>query len=98
MVTGYIVAAVMSYLGMPLQSTVPHDIWMKDDDVRQTLLHGIARHMVDKYVDLPTEFKCPSTTSQLILVKVQSFEYAREVLSLGLLIRNFKNGRGRWRW
>ncbi len=67
-VTGYILAAVMSYLGMskfndiPSQSIVPHDVWMEDDAVRHALLRDIAEHIVDKYVDLSTEFKDPTSS------------------------------------
>ncbi len=57
-VFGYIIAAVMTYLGrssfsdMPSESIVPHDIWMEDDAVRQ---EDIAKHIVDEYMCLATD-------------------------------------------
>ena len=94
-VIGYILAAVMSYLGMsslddiPLESIVPHDIWMEDDTVRWTLLHNIAKHIVEKYVDLSTEFKDPASQPDASTGTV--LEYSREMLSLGLLLLEFKD-------
>ena len=66
-VTGYILAAVISYLGMSTfddlpssQSIVSHEVWMEDDAVRQNMLGDIAKHVVD-CVDLSTEFKDPTS-------------------------------------
>ncbi len=62
-VTAYIIVAAMAYLGMSsldamsLESVISHDVWMEDDTVRQTLLNDISRKIVDRYVDLSTEFK-----------------------------------------
>jgi L1 cell adhesion molecule like protein len=94
-VIGYILAAVMSYLGMsslddiPLESIVPHDIWMEDDTVRWTLLQNIAKHVVEKYVDLSTEFKDPAFQPDASTGTV--LEYSCEMLSLGLLLLEFKD-------
>ena len=93
--TGYILAAVISYLGMSTfddlpssQSIVLHEVWMEDDAVRQNMLGNIAKHVVD-CVDLSTEFKdptsCPGASAGTVL------EYSHEVLSLGLLFLELKD-------
>ena len=62
MVTGYIICAVMSYLGMshisdmPSDSAISHDLWMEDDSVRKSALMDIASSIVDRHIDLATEF------------------------------------------
>ncbi len=68
---------------IPSQSIVPPDVWMEDDAVRRALLRDIAEHIVDKYVDLSTEFKDP-TSSQPATCTGTVLEYSRKVLSLGL--------------
>ena len=84
----------MSYLGMtsldgvPLDTIVSHDIWMEDDAVRKTVLCDIARHIVDQYVDLSTEFKDPAAQPDDSAGTV--IDYTREVISLGLLFLEFK--------
>ena len=61
-VTGYIICAVMSYLGMshisdmPSDSAISHDLWMEDDSVRKSALMDIASSIVDRHIDLATEF------------------------------------------
>ena len=95
-VNGHILSAAMSYLGMsslhdrPLPSIVSHDIWMEDDNVRHTVLQDIAEHVVTEHVDLATIFKEPSlpTSGE---DEGTAYEYACEVLTLGLLIFNFKD-------
>ena len=85
----------MSYLGMssqhdrPLPSIVLHDIWMEDDNVRHTVLQDIAEHFVTEHVDLATIFKEPSLPTSGGN-EGTAYEYACEVLTLGLLIFNFK--------
>ena len=99
-VTGYIVAAAMAYLGMsslsdlPKESIISHDVWMEDDAVRWNILHDIAKHIVDKYIDLSTEFKAPTPKpqpGQPAKSEGEVLEYSREVLSLGLLFFEFKD-------
>lgn len=69
-VIGYILAAVMNYLGMssfddmPLSSIISHDVWLEDDAVREKILNDVSRHIVDQYVDLATEFKAPLPDSK----------------------------------
>ena len=94
-VNGHILSAAMCYLGMsslhdrPLPLIVSHDIWMEDDNVRHTVLQDIAEHVVTEHVDLATIFKEPSLpTSGGDEGTV--YEYACEMLTLGLLIFNFK--------
>ncbi len=91
-IIGYIIAAVMTYLGMSsfsAESIVPHDIWMEDDAVRQAKIKDIAKHIVNEYVCLATEFKehksKPDSSYGTVL------EYSREVLSLGILFLDFKD-------
>lgn len=87
--TGYIVVAVMKFLGMtdlhgcPLPSLVSPDLWMEDDSVRRSTLIKIASAVVDEHVDLVTEFSEQSLSSPPSTV----YDYTREVLSLGLTSR-----------
>ncbi len=61
-VTGYIVSAVLSYLDMaciddtPSDTILSPDLWMEDDSVRKSALMGVASAIVDKHIDLATEF------------------------------------------
>ena len=61
-VTGYIVSAILSYLGMscindvPSDSTLSPDLWMEDDSVRKSALMNIASAIIDKHIDLATMF------------------------------------------
>ncbi len=90
---GHILAAVMSYLGMssihdrPSPSIVSHDVWMESDDVRRLVLHSIAEHVITQHVDLATSFKDPSHSGS---DKGTAYEYTCEVLTLGLVIFDFK--------
>ena len=66
-IISYILAAVMSHLGMsalddmPLHSVVSHDLWMEDDSKRKSALAEIASSIVDKHVNLATEFYSSSS-------------------------------------
>lgn len=88
---GHIVAAALEHLGMsslnaqPDPTMVDPSIWMEDDAVRKEKLLKIASEIVDKYVDLSTEF------SQLHSVKGTVYAYACETLSLCLLLKEFKD-------
>lgn len=64
-VKAYILVAAMDYLGMsaldsqPLPTVVSPDIWMLDDATRRSVLTEISTSIVDKHVDLATEFRNP---------------------------------------
>lgn len=106
-IVGYILAAVMHYLGMssldgmPLSSIVSHELWMEDDAVRADILASISRHIVNEYVDLATEFKAPEPAAaeqdpRPSRPSTESSagsvrEHTREVMSLGLLYLDFKD-------
>ena len=93
---GYIVAAVMSYLGMssfddiPSSDIVSTDIWMEDEAVRTKALEEIASHITNKHVDLGVVFKDVSAVDSNISGTV--FDYTNEVISLGLLFLELKDG------
>ena len=61
-VTGYIISAVLSYLGMlcindvPSDSILSPDLWMEDDSVRKSALMNIVSAIIDKHIDLATMF------------------------------------------
>ena len=92
-ITGHILTAVMSCLGMsslddmPLSSVLSHDLWMQDDEVRRKILNDIALHVVNQHVDLAIVFKDPSSKE----TPGTAYDYACEVLTLGLFIMNFKD-------
>ena len=99
-VTGYILAAAMSLLGMtdldgpPLPSLVSPDLWMEDVAVRRATLADIASAIVEAHVDLKTEFSSgPAFGEEEEDEEAVSsvYDYTREVISLGLLYLNFKD-------
>ena len=59
---GHILTAALEYLGMtsldgvPDPSKIDTNIWMEDDNYRREKLLDIATKIVDKHVDLATEF------------------------------------------
>ena len=61
-VTGYIISAVLSYLGMlcindvASDSILSPDLWMEDDSVRKSALMDVASAIRDKHIDLATMF------------------------------------------
>ena len=61
-VTGYIISAILSYLGMSCINDVPSDsilspaLWMEDDSVRKSALMDVASAIIDKHIDLATMF------------------------------------------
>ena len=61
-VTGCIISAVLSYLGMSCVNDVPSDsiqspdLWMEDDSVRKSALMDVASAIIDKHIDLATMF------------------------------------------
>ena len=63
-ITGHILTAVMSCLGMSSlndMSVLSHDLWIQDDEVRREILNDIASHVVNQHVDLAIVFKDPSS-------------------------------------
>lgn len=92
-ISGYILAAVMTHLGMssitdlPDERIVSHDIWMEDDSVRYSVLMDIASHIVEEHVDLSTTYYKKTSKKQDSTV----YEYSCELLSLGLLLLDSKD-------
>lgn len=92
-VTGHILTAVMSYLGLSSlndkepESVLSHDLWMMDDEVRRKALSDVALEIVNQHVDLAAVFNDPSMKK----TPGTTYDYACEVLSLGLFILSFKD-------
>ena len=88
----HVLTAVMTYLGMssltdvPSHSSVPQEIWMEDDDCRKKILEDIATHIISEHVDLATAFLEPDSDRC-----GTAYDYACEVLTLGLFIMDFKD-------
>ena len=72
---------------IPLSSVLSHDLWMQDDEVRRKILNDIALHVVNQHVDVAIVFKDPSSKE----TPGTAYDYACEVLTLGLFIMNFKD-------
>lgn len=96
-ITGHILAAVMTYLGMsslhdsPSSSMISPSVWMEDDAVRRDILEDISTHIVEEHVDLETVFKPSKPSSSESTAKSTVYNYACEVTSLGLLFLDFKD-------
>ena len=101
-VNSHILAAVTSYLSMsslhdkPSSSIGSHDIWMEDDNTRRKILKAIAQHVVSEHVDLATMFlprdsKDKGTASSGGKNVGSAYEYASEVMTLGLFVSDFKD-------
>lgn len=92
-VTGHIVVAAMSFLGMssvddtPSQTVIPEDAWTLSDEERASLLLGVTKQIVDKYVDLAIQYDSDKSTADDTV-----YSYACETLSLGLLFLEFQDG------
>ena len=88
----HILTAVMSYLEMselsdiPSSTIVSHDIWMEEDSVWRKVLLDISNHVVSEHVSLATAFSHCSAQGE-----GTTYDYASEVLTLGLFIMNFKD-------
>lgn len=91
---GHVLAAAMEYLGMSKLDEVPDptivnsSIWMEDDAERKKTLIDVSSQIVEKYVDLSTEFLDSACVSQQ---KGTIHAYACETLSLCLLLKEFKD-------
>lgn len=92
-IISHVLTAVKKYLGMnsihdlPSPSVISHDVWMADDTERSQILADISVHIVNKYVDLSTTFYSP----QQGVENGTAYDYAREVMSLGLFYLNLKD-------
>ena len=60
---------------------------MQDDEVRRKILNDIASHVLNQHVDLVIVFKDPSSKE----TPGTAYDYACELLTLGLFIMNFKD-------
>ena len=82
----------MTYLGMnsldemPSTEFLSQDIWMSDDKERRELLTKISTDIVNNFVDLS-----PSFSSTFQKDEGTAYDYACEVLSLGLFSFDFKD-------
>lgn len=91
---GHILSATLEYLGMssldgtPNTQIVDKSIWMEDDEHRRKVLLEISMGIVNKYVDLATDF---SQLEEKDKQKGTIHTYACETLSLGLLLKEFKD-------
>ena len=90
--------------GSPPPSVIDPNFWMKEDWERSTTLAKVASAIVDKHVDLVTEFRDPDSSSasnpstdpidpiaSTATDRSTVYNYTREVISLGLLYFNFKD-------
>lgn len=90
---GHILSAALEYLGMSALDGVPNpaivdsEIWMQDDSVRREKLIEVSGQVVEKFVDLSTEFSCDRHDRH----KGTIHAYACETLSLCLLLKEFKD-------
>ena len=91
-IISHILTAVMTYLGMnsldemPSTEFLSQDIWMSDDKERRELLTKISTDIVNNFVDLS-----PSFSSTFQKDEGTAYDYACEVLSLGLFFFDFKD-------
>lgn len=92
-VIGYIITAVVDFLGMssirdlPLPAIIPNDAWMLSDSERRSILMDVASQVVQRHVDLSTQFSDGKKHNSPDTV----YAYACETLSLGLLYFEFKD-------
>ena len=86
-VDAHIIAAAFKSLKMtalldtPLSSALPDDVWIKSNDERRGALHIMCRDIVNVYVRLDT--------NNITMSKDSVYSYACQLLSLGLLYREF---------
>ena len=71
---------------IPSSTIVSHDIWMEEDSVRRKVLLDISNHVVSEHVSLATAFSHCSAQGE-----GTTYDYASEVLTLGMFIMNFKD-------
>jgi L1 cell adhesion molecule like protein len=91
-VTCHILCAAMKYLKMdvlddvPTSEIIPENFWLFTDEQMSTLLEEITESLVTNLVDLslPSDDQSMSTDDHVL-------EYAREVVSLGLLYMNYRD-------
>ena len=92
-VIGYIITAVVDFLGMssltdvPLPALIPADVWMLSDSERRSILMDVASQVVQQHVDLSTHFSDGKQRNP----PDQVYAYSCEIMSLGLLYFEFKD-------
>ena len=92
-VNGYIITAVLDFLGMssiidlPLPTLVPSDAWMLSDADRRSIVMDTASEVVQQHVDLLIQFADGKKHKEPDTV----YAFASELLSLGLLYFEFKD-------
>ena len=92
-VTCHILCAGMKYLQMnklddePVCDELPEDFWLYSDDEKSKVLDAVAENIITELVDLSLSFDGGKSKTSSDHV----FEYAREVLSLGLLYMNYRD-------
>ena len=105
-VTGYIIACAMELFGMSSVDAIPtsniiqspEEVWMKDDSERKSILMEVASAIVDQHVDLSTNFadsKSEKSATRSCTTHKQPdsvYAYSCEILTLGLLFLEFKDG------
>ena len=103
-VTGYVIACAMELLGMssvdgvPTSNIIqsPEEVWMKDDSERKSILMEVASAIVDQHVDLSTNFADSKSDGSATLSHTTRPDsvhaYSCELLTLGLLFLEFKDG------
>ncbi len=91
-VISHVLTAVMTYLEMssftdaPSCTSVPENLWMEDEKKRRDTLECIANRVVDEHIDLEMTFLEPNYDAC-----GTTYDYACEVLMLGLFIFDFKD-------
>lgn len=99
-VEGHVVAAVMEYLKMdsisdlPSKQVIPDsdEMWMEDDIKRESVLMNVARSVASQHINLSMrDIKTPAAP----ILSTESYDgilaYSREVISLGLILGEFKD-------
>ncbi len=92
MVISHVLTAVMTYLEMssftdaPSCTSVPENLWMEDEKKRRDTLECIANRVVDEHIELEMTFLEPNSDAC-----GTTYDYACEVLMLGLFIFDFKD-------
>jgi L1 cell adhesion molecule like protein len=93
-VTSHILCAAMEHLQMntlddePVCNELPEDFWLYLDHERSAIVDAIAESIITKFVDISMSFdggKSKSVSGDHV------FEYACEVVSLGLFYMNYKD-------
>ena len=95
-VKGHVISCAMNKLGMtdiddlPSEHAIAPETWMKDDTERRRILMDIATQIVEENVDLSLNF-LPDTGVSREMGADNVYNYACEVLSLGLLYLEYRD-------